>query len=67
MDLLMGGFADAHVNTFTADQLDKYEALLDVNDPELMAWVFGRKPIPAEHDHDVMRLLLNFQFTPKAL
>ncbi|ALG71255.1 hypothetical protein VY88_02275 [Azospirillum thiophilum] len=65
MDLLMGSFADAHVVTFDHDMLDRFEALLELGDPDLYDWMSGREPVPAEHDGDVMRLLTAFQYTPR--
>ena len=65
MDLLMGSFADAHVPGFDAAQLDRYEALLELSDPDLYNWMTSREPVPAEHDTDVMRLLTQFRFTPR--
>ena len=44
-----------------ARQLDRYEALLDESDPDLLAWVFGRSLAPPRHDHDVLHLLRSFQ------
>ena len=64
-DLLMGAFAEAHLAGFTSEQLDRYEVLLDANDSDLLAWVFGRKEVPPEHDHDVTSLLIQFEFRPK--
>lgn len=61
----MGGFADAHLHRFTPDQLDRYEALLELSDPDLYNWMTGREPVPTEHDHDVMRLLVAFRPTPR--
>jgi antitoxin CptB len=60
-DLLFGGFADQYLMTLDARQLDRYEALLDETDPDLLAWVFGRSPPPPRHDHDVLHLLRDFQ------
>lgn len=64
MDLLMGSFADAHLETFGRDQLDRYEALLDVPEPVVYDWILGRTAPPADYDHDVMKLLLDFRFEP---
>lgn len=64
-DLILGSFADAHLVGFDAVQLDRYEALLDVPDPDLFDWLTGREPPPAAHDHDVTRLLLAFRYTPR--
>jgi antitoxin CptB len=60
-DLLLGGFADQYLMTLDRRQLDRYEALLDESDPDLLAWVFGRRPAPPRHDHDVLHLLRSFQ------
>jgi antitoxin CptB len=65
MDLLMGSFADAHVDEFDTGMLDRYEALLELSDPDLYNWMSGREPVPAEHDDDVMRLLTAFRYTPR--
>ncbi|WP_245593398.1 succinate dehydrogenase assembly factor 2 [Azospirillum halopraeferens] len=65
MDLLMGSFADAHVPEFDTPQLDRFEALLELSDPDLYNWMNGREPVPAEHESDVMRLLTRFRFTPR--
>lgn len=59
-DLLLGGFADRHVASLEAAQLDRYEALLDNSDPDIYAWLTERAPIPPEHDHDVMALLQRY-------
>ena len=59
-DLILGRFADEYLAGFGEAQLARYEALLDCPDPDIFDWVSRRTPIPAEHDHDVMRLLLSF-------
>ena len=64
MDLLMGSFADAHLSGFDSSQLDRYEALLDVPEPVVYDWILGHSAPPADHDHDVTRLLLDFEFRP---
>jgi antitoxin CptB len=45
----------------TAEQLDRYGALLENSDPDLYDWVAGRQPVPPALDHDVMALLKSFQ------
>ena len=60
-DILLGPFAQAHVPGFSDQQLDAYERLLAEPDPDILDWASGRQPIPAEHDHDVMRLLRDFK------
>ena len=60
-DLLLGPFARRHVPEFSEAQLDRYEQLLTVPDPDIFDWASGRQPIPPAFDHDVMRLLRNFK------
>ena len=65
-DLILGRFAEAYLDRFDDGQLDRYEALLECTDGDLFDWVAGRVPPPPEHDHDVMRLLLSFRYSPPA-
>jgi antitoxin CptB len=65
-DLLLGGFAEAHLAGFDEARLDRYEALLECTDADLFDWIAGRAIPPPEHDHDVTRLLLAFRFDPRA-
>lgn len=62
-DLLLGSFADRHVPVFDPDQLDRYEGLLEMSDPDLYNWMTGREPAPADLDHDVMALLKRHKYT----
>jgi antitoxin CptB len=64
MDLLIGNFADAHLSAFGRDELDLFEALLDVPEPVVYDWILGRSAPPADYDHKVTRLLLAFEFQP---
>lgn len=60
-DLLLGGFAATHLATMTPAQLDRYEALLEENDTDLLSWITGRSAPPPSHDHDVLNLIINFK------
>ena len=59
-DLLLGGFADRHLASLSAAQLDRYEALMQESDQDLFAWISGQQPVQERHDHDVFRLLQDF-------
>ncbi len=41
VDLLLGRFADAQLGALAADELGAFEALLDVPDQEVLAWLIG--------------------------
>ncbi|MCY4548588.1 MAG: succinate dehydrogenase assembly factor 2 [Defluviicoccus sp.] len=56
-DLVIGGFAESNLPRLDAAQLDALEELLDRPDPELLGWVIGLHPVPAEFDTDVMAML----------
>ena len=62
MDLLMGSFADAHLGGFTDEQVGQYEAILELGDPDLYAWMTGTQTVPQEQDNEVMRLLCAHKF-----
>jgi antitoxin CptB len=58
VDLLLGPFADATVDDLDDARLEEFEALLDLPDPEILAWVMGERPLPDEHDTPLVRQLL---------
>lgn len=60
-DLILGRFADAHLQDFTAEQLDRYAALLEKSDPDIYDWLTGKASPPAADDTDVFRLLKSFK------
>jgi antitoxin CptB len=49
MDLILGRFADAEIETLSVDELSELERLIELPDPDLYAAVTGDKPLPAEH------------------
>jgi len=65
VDLLLGLFADDFLSEFDSAQLDRFEALLDCHDVELLDWITGRCTPPREYDHDVMHLLRTSHFHQK--
>jgi antitoxin CptB len=61
-DLILGPFADRHVQDFSEAELDWFEALLEVPDPELYAWIVEREPTPAQFDQPIMDRIKAFRF-----
>lgn len=59
-DLLLGGFAEAHLAGLDDAQLMRYEQLLEAPDTDLFDWITGRVPAPAPYNDDVMDLLIGF-------
>ena len=62
VDFILGRFADAHLETFGEQQLDQFEIILRQSDPDIYAWISGRRPLPADLGSNVMKLLRNFKF-----
>lgn len=66
MDVLLGRFADQHLDGFDEAMLLHYELVLDLPDPDLFSWLTGLAPVPSDIlENPAMRLLLETQF-PKA-
>lgn len=61
-DLILGGFALAHMTSLTTDQFAKLEALLEESDPDLMSWIGGLSAPPVAHDNDVLKMICNFKY-----
>jgi antitoxin CptB len=61
-DLILGPFADRHVQDMAPDELDTFERLLEVPDQDLYAWITDRLPAPSEWDIELMRKIKAFRF-----
>jgi antitoxin CptB len=64
-DLLLGSFAEQHLQALSADELDRYEALLEESDALLFDWITGRAPAPEAHQSEVLRRLMSFRYRPR--
>ena len=60
MDLLLGGFANAEIDTLTEEELLELEHLLTAHDQDLYAWMTGRKPLPPEWDGPLYRRIITY-------
>jgi antitoxin CptB len=60
MDLIVGRFADAHIDKFDAEGLDDFERLIEAGNSELYAWVVGTESAPAHYDTAVLAQLKAF-------
>jgi antitoxin CptB len=61
-DIIIGGFALAHLAELSEAQLDEFERLIDQPDQDLYAWIIGREPTPEAFDGEVMDLVRSFRF-----
>lgn len=60
-DMVIGGFAESAVGDMDQGQLDRFEALLEQNDPDVLGWVIGIAPPPEKYDTDILKMLINFK------
>jgi antitoxin CptB len=61
-DLIMGGFADAHIATLSDADLASLEALIEVQDADILAWMMGERATPPEYDTPLFRAMREFHF-----
>ena len=61
MDLVLGPFADAHLDGFDTTELDRLEALMDEEDPDLLKWVMGQESVPAGTDAALLDTIVSFR------
>jgi antitoxin CptB len=60
MDLLLGRFADAALASMSAAELNEFERLIEVPDPELFSWIMGEADAPSDYDTPVFRQLKTY-------
>ncbi len=60
MDLVLGRFADAHIDALSDEELTQYEHLMDAPDPEVFAWLTGEKETPGNYDTAIFRRIRSF-------
>ena len=60
VDLITGRFADAHIASLSEAEVDDFERLMDVPEPDLLAWVMGSVATPADYDTALFRKMCAF-------
>ena len=61
MDLLFGGFADAHIGTLPVSELDQFEDLMDLPDQDVFSWLTGEVAMPSGFATPLMAKLRAFR------
>jgi antitoxin CptB len=61
LDLVLGGFARAHVFAMDAAALGELEAIVAMPDADLADWLTRRLPVPPEHRSSTFAALLAFR------
>jgi antitoxin CptB len=63
VDLLLGRFADATISELDDGELAGFEALLEIPDRDILAWVTGEAAVPPDVNSALIRRLLAFHGT----
>ncbi|MFT8367404.1 MAG: succinate dehydrogenase assembly factor 2 [Acetobacter papayae] len=58
-DILIGGFVQDVADTLNAAELTDMEAILEMPDPDLTDWLFGRLPLPEEKATPMLRRMVD--------
>jgi antitoxin CptB len=61
-DFLIGGFFDAHGATWGEAEMAWFEALLEEQDVDILAWAVGTAPPPARYEGETMRRLRQLDY-----
>lgn len=60
-DLILGPFADKHVSTFSAEELDAFETLIEQPDQLLFGWIMETEAPPPEFDGPMLNAIRCFR------
>jgi len=66
LDLIMGTFAERHLESFDEAALSQYEEILMHPDPDLYNWITGAEIVPANVSNPVMDRLLQHSVASSA-
>ena len=65
-DLLIGGFFDAHGAGWSDDEMTLFEALLEEQDVDIMAWAMGTDAAPEKYSGSILAALKTLNYVPVA-
>lgn len=57
LDLLIGGYANAHLATMSEDGLARFEVFLASEEPELQSWLLAPEPARAVAHADIINAI----------
>lgn len=61
MDLVLGPYADAHVEALGENELDRLETLMDEEDTDLLKWVMGQEEPRVDIDRPLLDAIIAFR------
>jgi antitoxin CptB len=63
-DLMIGGFFDAHGAGWDESQIDWFEAFLEEQDVDIMAWAIGTQDVPVQWQGPMIDTMKQLNFVP---
>lgn len=61
-DLLIGGFFDAHGESWNAAEIALFEEMLEEQDVDIMAWAMGTAAVPERYEGTIMNALKTLNY-----
>ncbi|MBI3702067.1 MAG: succinate dehydrogenase assembly factor 2 [Afipia sp.] len=66
MDMILGGFANAHIAKLSDAEITDLERLIELPDPDLYAALSGGVPLPAEYAKGIFARIKQSTESPRA-
>ncbi len=66
MDLVLGPYADVHVQALDEVELTRLETLMDAEDTDLLKWVMGQEAPPPGTDTELLDRIIAFRIATAA-
>ena len=61
-DMMIGGFFDAHHASWNEDTRDRFAALLNETDVDIMAWAIGTQAVPERFAGPMMQAMRRLDY-----
>jgi len=61
-DYLVGGFFDQHHQSWNEKELEWFEAMLDEQDVDILAWALQAQPVPLHYAGAMMRAMQKLDY-----
>jgi antitoxin CptB len=60
-DLILGGFAKAHIDELSEAEIIMFEDLLGAKDHDIYDWITKKLPVPANYDTPLLEKLRSYK------
>ena len=60
MDFVLGAFAEAHLPGYDGAMLERFAAVLEESDADMLSWVTGQAPVPDSADTSLIGTIVAF-------